>query len=266
MPLTATECFEGHPRPEDAGAWLLWVCPEDDELVIPADLNWADVASANRRHPLLTEGIPVVGPDVSVPVEGPGVGSKQVFVYTSPDSLPDPGSPHPGSPDPGQGPSRRERQADPNDTLLVLAAPILAGFSLAAIVMIGTSARTSRRPAAAAAIAFFAAAAVFLVFSIQMLVVSALPGLEDAPGLRRIAALLRFPRLNKTPWTWLVKGFLYEIGLLSFLIGLGLFLWTSPWSAAAIIAVAVVGLAVVADLALLAASWFRQDWGGAPSG
>src|SRR5258708_2301966 len=61
MPLTATECFEGHGRPRDVDPWTLWICPEDEELVVPADINRDDVASSNRRHPLLLPAFPVVG-------------------------------------------------------------------------------------------------------------------------------------------------------------------------------------------------------------
>jgi hypothetical protein len=99
--------LRGHPRPEDIGPWTVWACPEDGELVVPADMRRLDVARANVRHPL-----------------------------------------------------REANVADPNDTLITITGPILAGFSLAAVVGIGTSASSSRHPVAMAAIAVFALAAV----------------------------------------------------------------------------------------------------------
>ncbi len=136
-------------------------------------------------------------------------------------------------------PPAAQKVADANDTLIAITGPILAGFSLAAIVVIGTSASNSGRPAALPAMTVFAAAAVLLLFAIQMLAVAALPGLQNVR------------------WPGLIKGALYETGLLAFLAGLGLFLWTRSWSATAMAGLAVVGLAIVGDLALLAASWSR---------
>jgi hypothetical protein len=251
MPLTAEECFDGHERPADVEPWMLWVCPQDSELVIPADMDRDDVAYANRHHPFLADGIRVVHRDDSDPLDVSRGRARPVIIFT------DPGS----SPAEGQGPDQEQRQEDPNDTLVSIAGPILAGFALAAIVVIGTSSSTSGRPEALPAIAFFAGAAVLLLFSIQMLAVAALPGLRKAPGLRVVSRLLRIPRLQKIPWPRLIKDLLYETGLLVFLIGLGLFLWARSWSAAAIAGVAVVGLAVISDVALLVTSWLRPDWG-----
>jgi len=50
----AVDRDEGHGRPRDVDPWTLWICQEDEELVVPADINRDDVASSNRRHPLLT--------------------------------------------------------------------------------------------------------------------------------------------------------------------------------------------------------------------
>jgi hypothetical protein len=190
MPLTATECFAGHARPKDIGPWTVWVCPEDGELVVPADMRGLDVARANAYHPL-----------------------------------------------------REANMADPNDTLITITGPILAGFCLAAIVGIGTSASSSGHPAAMAAIAVFALAAVLLLSAIQMLVAAAFPGLR---GIR---------------WPGLLEGFFYETGLLAFLAGVGLFLLSQPSSAAATAGLVVVGLGVVGDLVLLTCSWrFLGRW------
>src|SRR5258708_11164805 len=63
--------------------------------------------------------------------------------------------------------------------------------------------------------------------------------------------------LQNVRWPGVIKGALYETGLLAFLAGLGLFLWTRSWSATAMAGLAVVGLAIVGDLALRAASWSR---------
>jgi len=190
MPSTATECFEGHARPEDVEQWTVWICPADNELVVPTDMRPRDVARGNVHHPL-----------------------------------------------------RAADASDPNDVLITIAGPVLAGFSLAAIVGIGTSASSSGRPASMAAIAVFAGAAVLLLSAIQMLAVAALPGLS---GLR---------------WPGLIKGALYETGLLAFLVGLGLFLWTRPASAATGVGLVVVGLAVGGDVALLVSSRrFLERW------
>src|SRR6202050_1601527 len=85
-------------------------------------------------------------------------------------------------------PLREANVADPNDTLITTTGPILAGFSLAAIVGIGTSASSSRHPVAMAAIAVFALAAVLLLFAIQMLVAAAFPGLRASGGLAGLRA------------------------------------------------------------------------------
>jgi hypothetical protein len=134
----------------------------------------------------------------------------------------------------------------PNDTLITITGPILAGFSLAAIVGIGTSVSSSRHPAAMAAIAVFALAAVLLLAAIQMLVVAALPGLK---GIR---------------WPGLLEGFFYEVGLLAFLAGVGLFLLSMPLSAATAAGLVVVGLAVAGDLFLLACSLLFLDRWASP--
>jgi hypothetical protein len=138
-------------------------------------------------------------------------------------------------------PLREAYVSGPNDTLINITGPILAGFSLAAIVGIGTSATSSRHPAAMTAIAVFASAAVLLLSAIQMLVVAALPGLQ---GKR---------------WPGRLEGLFYETGLLAFLAGVGLFLLSMPSSAATTAGLVVVGLAVVGDLVLLACSLLFLD-------
>lgn len=129
----------------------------------------------------------------------------------------------------------------PNDTLITITGPILAGFSLAAIVGIGTSASAFRHPAAMAAVTVFALAAVLLLFAIQMLVVAALPGLKEIR------------------WPGLLEGFFYETGLLAFLAGVGLFLLSMPSSAATTAGLVVVGLAIAGDLVLLVCSLLFLD-------
>ena len=131
----------------------------------------------------------------------------------------------------------------PNDTLINITGPILAGFSLAAIVGIGTGASSSGHPAAMAAIAVFALDAVLLLGAIQMLVVASLPGLKQKR------------------WPGVLEGFFYETGLLAFLAGVGLFLLSMPSSAAITAGLVVVGLAVVGDLVLVVCSWrFLDRW------
>lgn len=241
MPLTAPECFEGHGRPRDVEPWTLWVCPEDGELVVPPDISWYGMANANQSHPFLAKEVRLLRRDDFDPTEIDRSRAVPVIVRSAPD--------------------QRRLRGDPNDSLITIAAPILAGFSLAAIVSIGLSASASNRPEALPAMAFFAGASVLLLFSIQMLAVAALPGFQTAPGFRKAYKFLKTPALQENPWPRLVKDFLYEMGLLAFLVGLGLFLWTRSWSAAAIAGVAVVGLAAVSDLALLVTSWLRPDWG-----
>jgi hypothetical protein len=231
MPMTAEECFEGHARPEDSALWIVWVCPQDYELVIPEDVNVLDMLKANRNHSLLMHParyVPEGAPD-SAPIDLDLLSSKfAVF------------------PRPGTGweipPELEQHPADPNDTLVTIVTPILAGFSLAAIVTIATAATPG--PGAFPAMACFAGSAVLMLFSIQMLAIARLSG------------------LRKAKWPSRAKDILYELGLLTFLVGLGLIMWLRPLPAAAIAGFAVVGLAVICDLALQATAWFRRDqWG-----
>jgi hypothetical protein len=210
----------------------VWVCPEDDELVIPDDMNRSNVLEANRYHPLLKQKVRDVLKDEPGYL---GLGRDQVSrLVTFP--------PSDSSVDLWLG--QTQAPADSNDTLVNIAAPILAGFSLAAIVAIGTSASTVGRPAGLAAMAVFAASAVLLLFSIQMLAIGGLDGLRMAR------------------WPCRAKATLYELGLLTFLIGLGLFLWQRTWPTAALAGVAVVGMAVICDLALVITAWCRRNqWG-----
>ncbi len=96
-------------------------------------------------------------------------------------------------------------------------------------------------PLALPAMACFAGAAVLLVFSMQMLALAAFPRLGGAGKTRAATA----------------KRWLYELGLLVFLAGLGLFLWSRTWPATAIAAVSVVGVAIVADMVLVGVIWRR---------
>src|SRR5258708_19585720 len=81
-------------------------------------------------------------------------------------------------------PPAAQKVADANDTLIAITGPILAGFSLAAIVVIGTSASNSGRPAALPAMTVFAAAAVLLLFAIPILAVAAPPAPPHSPSPR----------------------------------------------------------------------------------
>src|SRR5262249_17400341 len=145
-------------------------------------------------------------------------------------------------PEPTQDPAAPSEQpqdsADPNDALITIAAPILAGFSLAAIVTIGTAATVG--PGALPAMACFAGSAVLLLFSIQIMAIGKMGG----------------PRTGL--WLRWIKALLYELGLLAFLVGLGLFLWLRTWPPAAVAGVTVVSLAVICDLALVIVAWCRR--------
>lgn len=252
MPMTAEECFEGHARPEDSARWTAWICIQDDELVIPEDMNVHDVREANKNHTLLTQIVRGVGraergnfdidpKDVMLPVVAFPTSDKPDAVAWQPRHPH--GRGHPDQPPAQPGPPEQPQDtADTNDALITIAAPILAGFSLAAIVTIGTT--TTVGPGAFPAMACFAGSAVLLLFSIQILAIGKLPGLRTAEWPRRM------------------KAFLYELGLLAFLVGLGLFLWLRPWPTAAVAGVTVVGLAVICDLALVVTAWCRRDqWG-----
>jgi hypothetical protein len=230
-PLTADECFEGHARPEDPESWTVWDCPECGVLVLPDDIDLDVVRGANSDPPLLgpkaggvlRNRLGTFGPDVD----------KLILNAVGFDP--------PGPLD--VDPSREPAPADVNDTLVTVAAPILAGFALAAIVTIGTSS-TAGRPGSLAATVCFTSSAVLLLFSIQVLALGNLAGLRAA----------RLPR-----WA---KRSLHELGLLAFLAGLGLFLWLKTWPAAAVAGVVVVGLAMACDLALVATAWCRRkEWG-----
>ena len=242
MPMTAEECFEGHARPEDSARWTVWVCPQDHELVIPKDMNVLDVLEANKNHPLLTQkvrSVPGSEPD-SILID-PNLIANYAVLFPPTHHLDWEVSSEP-SQDPADPPQQAQDTADPNDALVTITAPILAGFSLAAIVTIGTASKVG--PGAFPAMACFAGSAVLLLFSIQMLAIGRLPGLKMAQWPRWIEALL------------------YELGLLTFLVGLGLILWLTTWPPAAIAGVVVVGLAVICDLVLVAMAWCRRDeWG-----
>jgi hypothetical protein len=232
MPMTAKECFDGHARPEDSAPWTVWICPQDQELVIPDDVNALDVLEANKNHPLLMHSVRDVSGDETGAIRiDPDLRINSLVAFPPSDQS-DWGIPLEQVQDP----------ADPNDVLVTIAAPILAGFSLATIVTIGTAAEVE--PGALPAMACFAGSAVLLLFSIQMLAIGRLGGLRTARWPRRVKALL------------------YELGLLAFLVGLGLTLWLSTWPAAAVAGVVVVGLAVICDLALVATAWYRRNqWG-----
>ena len=239
LPMTAEECFEGHARPENVALWTAWVCPQDHQLVVPEDINVLDVLEANKNHRLLKHLVR------DVPGSEPGstgIDWDRVVSYVAfppPDHWPVPSAPAQDSAD---LPEQPQGPADPNDALVTIVAPILAGFSLAAIVTIGTAATVG--PGALPAMACFAGSAVLLLFSLQMLAIGRLPGLRTAM------------------WPRWVKAILYELGLLVFLVGLGLILWLRTWPAAAIAGVVVVGAAVVCDLVLQAMAWCRRDqWG-----
>jgi hypothetical protein len=123
-----------------------------------------------------------------------------------------------------------------DDPLENVVTPVLAGFALAAVVIIGT---TSERgyPARSAASTLFACAAVSLIFSMQML------------ALKRRGLELRF-RGRPVDLRSFAKKVLYELGLLLVLVGIGLFLWPNHWSAASVIGVAAAFLAALIDAGL----------------
>jgi hypothetical protein len=231
MPMTAEECFEGHARPQVSARWTAWFCPQDDELVIPEDMNVHDVREANKNHPLWTQVLRGVGR------AEPGnfdINPKDLMLGVVPFS--------PDEPDAGARREQTQDKDDPEDALVTIAAPILAGFALAAIVTIGTAADVG--PGAYPAMACFAGSAVLLLFSIQILAIGKLSGLRTAK------------------WPTRMKRLLYELGLLAFLVGLGLFLWLKNWPTAAVAGATVVCLAVICDLAFLVAAWRRRNkWG-----
>jgi hypothetical protein len=240
LPMTAEECFEGHARPENAALWTVWVCPRDHQLVVPEDINVLDVLEANKNHQLLEHLVRDVpgGEPGSTGIDWDRLVNHYVAI-PPPDHRVVPSVQVQG---PADLPEQPQGPADPNDALVTIVAPILAGFSLAAIVTIGTAATVG--PGALPAMACFAGSAVLLLFSLQMLAIGRLPGLR--------AAL----------WPRWVKAILYELGLLVFLVGLGLILWLRAWPAAAIAGVVVVGAAVICDLVLQAMVWCRRDqWG-----
>lgn len=263
VPLTGPECFEGHHRPADIEQWTVWICPADNEVVLPGDVSQEDVADANAYHPLFRprRAEPLLGnfgvPDltqrlVSFPTDDRTSESLSFPIQSSKwteGSYP-PLTPHvgvigfPAPPTGSPAMPLSSKASDPNDSLVTVSAPILAGFSLGTVAVIGTSATLSARPHALAAMATFAGAAVLLLFSIQMLTLGALPGLVGAKRLRT------------------AKAWLYEFGLLAVLTGLGLFIWPRTWSAATIAGLSAVGLAIVCDLILVGVAWCRRnEWG-----
>jgi hypothetical protein len=222
----AKECFEGHARPEDSAQWTVWVCPHDDELVYPGDVNVLDMLEANKDHPLLkylARYIPE-GETASVRIDPNLLKSEFALLPPVRNYVLD--------------------GADPNERLIEIGTPILAGFSLAAIVTIATT--EALGPGALPAMACFAGSAVLMLFSLQIL------------------AIGRLPRLRWAEWPKWATFILSELGLLAFLVGLGLIMWLKTWPAAVVAGVVVVGLAVICDLALVATAWYRRKQWGSP--
>src|SRR5260370_38600406 len=115
----------------------------------------------------------------------------------------------------------------------------------------GTGGPLSGRPEGLPGRACFAGAAVLLLFSVQLMAIARLISIRW--------------------WHW---ASLYELGLLTFLVGLGLFLWPKTWSIAAVFGLGVVGLAIGSDLVLQGvaisrrprnASGWRSPWHRAAS-
>jgi hypothetical protein len=131
-------------------------------------------------------------------------------------------------PDSTEGP----RHGGEQESLARVVAPVLAGFALAAVVVIGTASATSSHPAMGAATTCFVGGAVSLIFSMQMLALS-----------------------RRSERTRLAESVTYEFGLLLLLVGIGLFLWPESWSIASAVGVAAAFSAAVLDVIVTLAVW-----------
>jgi hypothetical protein len=114
-----------------------------------------------------------------------------------------------------------------------LVSPVLTGFTLAAVVILGTT-TTPSRPHTGAAAAVFVGSSVAFVFSMQMIALG-----------RATRSLGR-----STAATEIAQSLLFEVGLLLLLVGLGLALWPREWGVASATGVAAAWLGAVADVVL----------------
>src|SRR5260370_36090232 len=186
-------------------------------MVVPDDMNRDEILDVNQNHPLIHHRWPILlpgdlpgspqsppwvrgrpgGARPRIPAEGAGLHPPGDLdpIDTRDQRVGIVGFPTTNTPG-GMSGTEARQSADPHQTLVTIAAPILAGFSLAAIVAIGTSAPLSGRPDALPAMACFAGAAVLLLFSVQLMAIARLISIRW--------------------WHW---ASLYELGLLTFLVG-----------------------------------------------
>jgi hypothetical protein len=152
-----------------------------------------------------------------------------------------------------------------------IVAPVLVGFALATIVLLVTSRVTPRL--GEWAVAGFTAAVGCLLFSMQVAPLalghSATPDerLSWYPEATRSREALDHARLEQAVdyqhvvRYWRLAGISYDLGLLSFLIGLLLLLVPTAWSSGATLAFAIGLLALVIELRWTSGTWFsRLRW------
>lgn len=148
-------------------------------------------------------------------------------------------------------------------TLGGIAAPLLAGFSLTAVIQLVTLGKDASPPRfAPAAVSAFAIAAGFLLYALQFSAIAVTFGVEPSqyldffPEARRDPESLRRVREMQFEdtilrWKYNTRAHVtYDIGLIAFLLGLGLTLVPSRWSPlpyGRVVALAVVGAALVIE-------------------
>ena len=150
-----------------------------------------------------------------------------------------------------------------------VAAPLLAGFSLTAVVLLLSLER--RPPLAGPALALLSGATVLLVMATQFALtavryaISPAERLEWTPEATVDARTLDLEREAQSVERDLFEridrraGILYDLGILSLLLGLFLVLWPSKVDVWRLVALAVVAIAELAEI-LWVNPWWTPNW------
>jgi hypothetical protein len=149
-----------------------------------------------------------------------------------------------------------------------IVAPLLAGFSLAALATITTAG--DKPPLADWAIAGLALASAFLLFAMQFTFMALRYGASPSerlavnPRATKSRTALQEERelqgldFAASKWYASRAGGLYDLGLLCFLVGLALLLVPSEWTVGTAVAVTITGIAAVAEMLWASGRWLRR--------
>jgi len=158
-----------------------------------------------------------------------------------------------------------EEQEGQVDPLASIAAPVLAGFSFAAVVVLKTTIHPRDSLFEAAAFTF-TLAALALVFAVQMLAFQQFRKKKKVePPVNLLGEQWVDPPVDppkeqsaepRQKWVELLQKITYEVGLLAVFAGLGIVIAAPPRSNFAYAGIGVVALAIVADVTITVASWW----------